>query len=54
MKDLAWWGLFMLAMVGLEFAEDYRQERCVDHGGTWVKAPGCESDYCNHPAGARK
>lgn len=47
MKDLAWWAVFVLAMVGAEIAEDYRIERCADHGGTWVKTPGCSSDYCD-------
>ncbi len=54
MKDLAWWAVFVLAMVSIEFVEDYRQDRCVDRGGAWVKAPGCESDYCNRTAGAHK
>ena len=54
MKDLLWWGTLMLLIAGTEFVEDYRQERCLDHGGAWVKAPGCESDYCNRAAGAHK
>lgn len=54
MKDFLWFGAFLLLCVGAELAEDYRAERCADHGGTWVKAPGCKDDYCNRAAGARK
>lgn len=49
MKDLAWWGVFMLLMVGSELLEDYRAERCVDHGGAWIVRSGCDSNACDLP-----
>lgn len=54
MKDLVWWALFMLAWTAVELAEDYRQERCADHGGNWVKTSWFHKDYCNRPAGSCK
>ena len=48
MKDLVWYALFIFALVGgAEIAEDYRAERCTDHGGAWIREPGCKSDWCD-------
>ncbi len=54
MKDVAYYGLFLLCLVGLELAEDYRAERCIGHGGKWITMPGCKSDRCDYSkAGAK-
>lgn len=47
MRDLAWWSMWFLAMVAIDYLGELREERCVDHGYTWVREPGCKQDWCD-------
>jgi hypothetical protein len=49
-KDLAWLGLFFLLLGGVELLEDYRAERCTDHGGRWRNESWFEFSRCERPA----
>lgn len=47
MKDAIGFAIFLLAISASMLMDDYRAERCVDHGGKWVHVPGCGLDYCD-------
>jgi hypothetical protein len=46
MKEACWTIAFLIGLGLHSLVEDYRAERCSDHGDRWVARKGCSDPYC--------